>query len=332
MSRIALFLPGRGSYTKRTRKSLPVDHPWVARAEELRREYDLDPLLEIDRAERWRGAIQLRPDNVSPLIWLVSMLDAEEAKREHEVVCAGGNSMGWYTALAAAGVLSFDDGFRLVQEMALLQMTYEDGGQILYPLVDGDWRVDPKQVQRVEDALASSDGAAFESIRLGGYTVLAGTEAGIEHLLDALPGVEMGPALFPQRLKQHGPYHTPLLETVAQKARAQLDRLEFRAPEFALIDGRGARFSPWSADTAALKEYTLGPQITTPFDFTKSVRVALREYAPDLVALPGPGNPLGGICGQIAVAEGWRGMATRADFERIQESDTPLVWSMRYRG
>ena len=54
---------------------------------------------------------------MSPLICLVSMLDAERIADEHEVVVVVGNSMGWYTALAASGALDFDDGFRLVQEM-----------------------------------------------------------------------------------------------------------------------------------------------------------------------------------------------------------------------
>ena len=65
------------------------------------------------------------------------------------------------------------------------------------------------------------------------------------------------------------------------------------------------------------------------FDFTASVRVALREFAPDLLCLPGPGNTLGSICAQIAIAERWRGLDSRAAFETVQESDAPIIWSMR---
>lgn len=329
MTRAALFCPGRGAYTKRARRSLPEDHPWTARAEELRAEYGLPPLLELDQSKRWESAVQLRPDNVSPLIYVVSMIDAAEAKQEYEIVCVGGNSMGWYTALGVAGALSFDDGFRLVQEMAQLQMEYTDGGQVLYPLIDDQWRIDPAQVKRVDDALASSEGTAFPSIALGGYAVLAGSEDGVEHLLEALPFVEMGPQFFPMRLAQHGPYHTSLLEGVASKARRQLERLAFRAPEISLVDGTGARFTPWTTDPAELMGYTLGRQITRPFSFTACVRTALREYAPERIVLPGPGNTLGGTCGQILVLEGYRGIRSREDFERIQESDEPVVWSMR---
>jgi malonyl CoA-acyl carrier protein transacylase len=328
MKRAALFCPGRGSYTKRTMKLLPEDHEYVAEAEALRAEYGLPSLLELDRA-RWDGEVHLRPDHASPLIYLHSMLDAAAAARDHDIVCVGGNSLGWYTAVAAAGALPFADGFRLVQEMALLQMECPEGGQVLYPLIDDQWRIDPRMTARVAEALAGAPGEAFPSIDLGGYTVLAGTEKGVAHLLERLPPVEMGPSLYPYRLKHHGPYHTPLLEGVARKAAAQLARLSWGAPRTTLADGRGAQFTPWSTDPAELAAYTLGAQISTPFRFTASVRVALREHAPDLLALPGPGNTLGGICGQVIVAEGYRGIRSRDEFERAQTQEAPPVWSMR---
>ncbi len=135
--------------------------------------------------------------------------------------------------------------------------------------------------------------------------------------------------MYPARLAQHGPYHTPIAQPVAERASATLGRLDFKPPEITLIDGRGGRHSPWSTDPQALRAYTLGAQLVTPFSFSTSVRVALREDAPDHLVLPGPGNTLGGICGQILVAEGYRGIRRRDDFDRVQESDSPAVISMR---
>jgi len=329
--RVAILCPGRGAYTKRSRNSLPGDDAWVRTAEELRAGYGLPPLLELDRATRWESATHLRPDNVSPLIYLCTMLDAREALEGtgRECVAVAGNSMGWYTALAVAGALSFEDGFRLVQEMALLQMEHADGGQVVYPRIDENWRREPRQDEHIAAALASSQGEAFPSIELGGYAVLAGSARGVEHLLKALPYVEMGPSLYPFQLAQHGPYHTPLLDAVRRKARRQLDDLDFREPEVALVDGTGRIHTPWTADPGELREYTLGDQISTPFDFTRSVRVILREYAPGTIVLPGPGNTLGGIAGQILAAERWRGIATREEFEAAQASERPPVLSMR---
>lgn len=327
--RIALFCPGRGSYTEKQLRSLPQDEPWVTRADELRAEYGLPSLSELDRAAKFSAALHLRPANVSLLIWLVTMLDSRQALADNECVAIGGNSMGWYTALGVSGALSFDDGFRLVQEMALLQEQHVGGGQILYPRIDDEWRVDPARVEFVREALASSGGEALRSIELGGFAVLAGSEAGIAHLLKSLPQAKLGANTYPFRLVQHGAYHTPLVQPVSQYAFETLRRLDFRAPRVTLVDGRGVRFTPWSADVPALVDYTLGAQVVEPYDFTLSVRVALREYAPARIVLPGPGNTLGGICGQIAAAEGWRGVRCKSDFDALQRSEEPLVSSMR---
>lgn len=329
MKRALLLCPGRGSYTEKSLRSLPPEHPWVTRAEALRREYGLPSLRELDQASKWNANVHLEARNISPLIWLVSMLDCEAALAEHRVVAVAGNSMGWYTALAVAGALEFDDGFRLMQEMSILQQDHEGGGQIIYPQVGEDWRADPTLVENVRRALATSNGEAFESILLGGQAVLAGSETGIAHLLKTLPRVKLGQNQYPFRLMGHGPYHTPLLEDVSASAKERLAHLDFRAPRVTLIDGRGARFTPWSTDVDALREYTLGAQVVTPYDFGLSVRVGLREYAPDIVVLPGPGNPLGSITAQILIQESWRGIRSRADFEAVQAGEQPFVLSMR---
>ena len=159
--------------------------------------------------------------------------------------------------------------------------------------------------------------------------VVAGDEPGVASLMAALPPMKLGERLFPLRLAMHGPYHTPLVEHVARRARQQLANLTWRTPAATLIDGRGARWTPWSTDPGALRDYTLGAQVTTPYLFADSVRLALREEAPAVLVLPGPGNSLGGICGQLLVAEGYRGIRSREDFEAAQVSDAPLVLSMR---
>jgi malonyl CoA-acyl carrier protein transacylase len=329
MARVALFCPGRGSYTEKSLRSLAAGEAWVGAAEGLRGEYGLEPLLALDQAAKFEPARHLRPANAAALIYLCSMLDARGVLARERVVCVGGNSLGWYTALAVAGALSFEDGFRLVQEMALLQEQGEPGGQVIYPLVDGEWRPSAEARAAVERLLASGAGEVFPSISLGGYAVLAGTNAGVARLLKELPAVKLGSTSYPFRLAQHGPYHTPLASGVAARAREQLARLDFRAPTLTLVDGRGVRFTPAATEVAALRADALGAQIDTPYDFTASVRVAVREHAPARLVLPGPGNTLGGVCAQVLIALGWRGLASKADFEACQAGAEPLVESLR---
>jgi malonyl CoA-acyl carrier protein transacylase len=228
-----------------------------------------------------------------------------------------GNSLGWYTALAVAGALSFADGFRLVQEVALCQEGAR-GGQLLYPWWGTTGFSSPEREAAVARALEGARGEAFRSIELGGYAVLAGTEAGLRALDGrAARGAGRGARATPLRLAQHGPYHTPLVAGVASEARERLAALELRPPGVTLIDGRGVRHTPWSASGAALLDYTLGEQITTPFDFhAERPRHAARARARAARAAR-PRQHVGGVCGQILVQEGWRGIHDRAGFDRV---------------
>jgi malonyl CoA-acyl carrier protein transacylase len=337
LPRSVLVLPGRGAYTSSTLGTIPAAHPLVARAEAIRAELGLDSLLALDAADTFEAAVHLRPANAAPLIFLGALLDAERAANDYRVVAIIGNSLGWSTALAVAGALDFDAAFRLVQGVALLQEEAEaagiTGGQLIYPRVDADWRPVEAYAAAVEAALTNGDAdghtdtTAFPSVDLGAYVVLAASDAGIDRLLEKLPPVTVGERQFPLRLAFHGPYHTPLLASVAEAATDRFAGLDWRAPDVTLIDGRGVRFTPWATDPADLARYTLGEQIVTPYGFASSVRVALREYAPDVLVLTGPGNTLGGVVGQLSVAEGYRGLRTRADFETWQAGDRPLVLS-----
>jgi malonyl CoA-acyl carrier protein transacylase len=333
MSRAVVAFPGRGAYSPSSLRSLPAGHRWVKRAEELRQADDLPSLIELDHATRFDPHEHLRPANASVMTFLIGMLDAERIAGDHEVVGVVGDSVGWYTALAAAGALSFDDALRLVQQMALLheQPIPEDGpgGQVIYPLTDAAWKPDPSLAAAVDAALATGNGSVHRSEDLGGFAVLAGTETGVGRLLSALPPVTVGQRSFPLRLALHGPDHTPLVRHVAAAARQLLGDLGWQAPRVTLIDGRGARFTPWSTDPAALAAYTLEEQVVTPYRFATALRVALREYSPDVVVLPGPGTSLGGICGQVVVAEGFRGVRSRSGFEQIQAGRKPILLSMR---
>ena len=336
--RAVIACAGRGAYGAGSLGSLPIDHPAVEHVESLRAGYGLEPLLDLDGASSFEPSRHLRPANASALIFMVTLLDAERAADDHDLVAVIGNSLGWYSALAVAGALAFDDAFRLVQEIALLQEEPLPeggaGGQVIYPLTDADWLPSPDQRAAVAGVVedhgdGNGSGRIYESVDLGAYTILAGDDAGVATLIDRLPPVKIGERLFPLRLAMHGPYHTPLVGHVAARAAELLAGLGWRAPTLPLIDGRGARWSPWSTDPTALRDYTLGEQLTTPFRFASSLRVALREYAPDVVVLPGPGNSLGGICGQQIVTEGFHGLRSRSDFEQAQHSGAPVVLSMR---
>ncbi|MDP2316119.1 MAG: ACP S-malonyltransferase [Pseudomonadota bacterium] len=324
MRRVAVVCPGRGSYTRDLLGSLrSVRSPALAAADAFRAALGRPTPSEMDAAESYSSRLHVAGENASILTMAATLADAD-ALTDVSVACVLGNSMGWYTALAVAGALPQGDAFTLVETMAQYQVANVIGGQVLYPLVDDAWRALPSP--ELAAALAEIPDLHW-SIRLGGQAVLGGTQAALDALMKRLPPRKIGDRDAPFQLPLHSAFHTPLMAGTSARAAADLAGLGWRAPTVPLIDGRGVVFRPHHADPAALRDYTLGAQVTEPYDFGASVRVALREYAPDAVVLLGPGGNLGGAVAQVLIEEGWRRLDSRAAFTRAQ-AEAPLVISL----
>jgi len=67
--------------------------------------------------------------------------------------------------------------------------------------------------------------------------------------------------------------------------------------------------------------------VVEPYDFTRAITIAAREFAPDLFIVPGPGTTLGGAVAQSLIAANWRNMASKTDFQATQQT-APLLISM----
>src|SRR3546814_18419954 len=80
----------------------------------------------------------------------------------------------------------------------------------------------------------------------------------------------------------------------SDKARAELPPALFGGPTIPMVDGRGHIWRRFSSDPAEIRDYSFGHQILAPYAFALSVQVEVREYAPDVVILPGTGGTLGG--------------------------------------
>lgn len=154
--------------------------------------------------------------------------------------------------------------------------------------------------------------------------VLAGNEPGLTAFEAA---VEPEQDRFPMRLAHHAAFHTPLQAPVAQQGRAHLPSGFFRQPTLPLIDGRGTIWWPGASDTEALWDYTLGAQVVQPYDFSRAITIAAREFAPDLFLITGPGTTLGSAVAQSLILANWQGLTDKSSFQTLQNT-TPVLSSM----
>ncbi len=340
--RIVVVCPGRGSYTseslgyfKRETSSVAREWArnggWAARFQEFLADLDErrvalgDPAIsELDNKPKFSPSLHTRGEHASPLIYACAYRDFLAINREqYEIVALCGNSMGWYLALAFGEALDWTGAFHVIQTMGGMMREEIVGGQIIYPIVNEEWQVDPAREMIVHDVLerarAANAGEAYISIRLGGYVVLAGEKRALDFLLKNLPETvsrsQGRETIYPFQLINHAAFHTQLMFDTSQRAFEAISSQLFRPPKIPLVDGRGHIWMPYSTDAHALYEYTLGHQVYAMYDFTTSVAVALKEFMPDQLWLLGPGNSLGGVLGQILIQNKWWGVTNKEQFK-----------------
>lgn len=328
--RVAIICPGRGTYTKETlgyfKKFRPQLNEFFSVLDEKRLALGMPTLSELDNEPVFKPGLHIKGEHASPLIYACSYADFLSLDRDkYEIVAVTGNSMGWYIALAVAGVLDVHGAFEVVHTMGSMMQEKIIGGQLIYPIVNEKWQPDPKLIALIESSLLEvnqiPDCAAYISIYLGGYSVIGGNQKALDYLLKKLPKMEN----YPFQLINHGAFHTPLLAETSKKAFARLASDLFHKPEVPLIDGRGHIWTKPATDLDEIYEYTLGHQVTEPYDFTTAVTVTLKEFCPDRLILLGPGNTLGGAIGQILVKNNWLRISSKMDFSQHQKQDPFLI-------
>lgn len=328
--RIVVVCPGRGSYTKETlgylRKYGSRVQDFLRDIDQRRQSLSEPTITELDSADVFKPNIHTKGENASPLIYACSYADFMTIDREKfEIVAVTGNSMGWYLTLAFAGSLDWEGGFSVVNTMGSMMKEGIVGGQVIYPLVDAEWKRSKTledQAVHALDRVRSMEGCeVYLSIRLGGYVVFGANKAGLAALLKELPKIDD----YPFQLINHAAFHTPLLKETSERAFEILSPSLFRKPQIPMIDGRGQIWQPYSTSINELYNYTLGHQVVEPYDFTRAVSVAIKEFAPDKIVLLGPGGSLGGSIGQIIIENDWHGIKSKSEFQSRQQKDPLLI-------
>ncbi|WP_395646297.1 hypothetical protein [Terricaulis sp.] len=326
---VLVVCPGRGVYTKAELGYLNRfgSNAFIAWADTERERAGRTSVTALDGASSYESDTYTRGDNAAGLIYSCSLLDFRAIDpHAFEVVAICGNSMGWYTALACAGALDAEQGFKLADTMGAMTHEMAPGGQCVHTTADASWRISGERRAALMDAMARAGalGKIEVSIELGAMVVFAGADAAIDAFIEAAP---RGPQPFPFRLTNHGAFHTPLMAPISARAKEVIPAQWFRAPRIPIIDGRGKVWRPFSTDPAAIWDYTLGAQVVDTYDFNASVRVAMREYAPDHVIVLGPGDTLGGAVIQSLIACQWDDIKDKAAFD-ARQARAPLLISM----
>jgi len=331
--RVVVICPGRGTYNKEELGYLSRLHAdkkdLVAVIDEYRKQQEQVTISELDSMEKYAMRLHTAGENASALIYACAMADFNSIDTEqYEVVAVTGNSMGWYIALAAAKALDEQGAIKLINTMGSMMVKGVVGGQLIYPIIDSNWQQDKSLIallaRCVSEVNLLKDAQVYLSIELGGYRVFGGNAKGLKALEDKLPLLD---DKYPMNLFNHAAFHTPLLQPIADKAQQLLSVDLFNPPAIPLIDGLGNVWQPYSTDVQRLYDYTLQTQVVDPYQFSRCIEVAVKEFAPDRLIILGPGATLGGAVAQSLIEHQWKGIKDKASFILGQKQD-PFVLAM----
>lgn len=197
-----------------------------------------------------------------------------------------GHSLGEYSALCAAGVISFPDAIRLVHKRGQLMQEAVAGVDTAMAAVLGleDSRVETlceQTTEHVEGAIVNA--ANFNS---PGQVVVSGNEAGVNAVIDKVQNT--GKKAIP--LKVSVPSHCALMQPASRDLAEMLAAIKFEPAQIPVIQNRHARVE---TSIQAIKQ-ALTEQLSEPVLWSKTMQ-ALADKQIDILIECGNGNVLSNL-------------------------------------
>lgn len=229
-----------------------------------------------------------RTENAQPGIFLVSWVAFELLKQEvpgFQFGATAGLSLGEFTALAAAGAMSFADGLRLVRARGQFMQEACEATKGGMAAVIG---LDEAPTREV----CAEAGVVLANLNCPGQLVISGATEKIAKACELAKGKGARRAL---PLAVAGAYHSPLMASAQPKLKAALAELELHEPTVCVISNVTA--SPHEA-AGAIRD-KLVEQVTSSVRWEESMRYLLGQGYSRFIEL-GPGTALSGFMKRIS--------------------------------
>ncbi|HUE67391.1 MAG TPA: ACP S-malonyltransferase [Candidatus Acidoferrum sp.] len=222
--RIAFLFPGQGSQQPGMGTELLQDEEVSALCDRCEAFAD----VALRRLLTTAGDDELRlTENAQPALCFVGIaLTTLLRRRGIEPVAAAGHSVGEYAALAAGGAVDEPHVIKAVVERGKAMAEAAPAGAGSMSAVLG------LDAQAVEVALAGMNDAWPANYNTPTQTVIAGTITGLEVAAQRL---QVAGAKRVIALNVSAAFHTPLMAPAAERLRAALDRVEWRAPRIPVM-------------------------------------------------------------------------------------------------
>ncbi len=233
---------------------------------------------------------ELRQTKVTqPAVFIHSVVTALSLGEEFKPEMVAGHSLGEFSALTAAGALSFEDGLKLVYKRAMaMQKACEMQHSTMAAVLGLDDNVVENICKEVNDSGKPVVAANYNS---PGQIVISGSVEGIE---EACAKLKDAGAKRTLPLSVSGAFHSPLMQPAKEELEAAINGTEFRTPCCPVYQNVDAL--PYTSPSEI--KSNLIAQLTSPVRWTATVKNMIENGATEFVEC-GPGNVLQGLIKKI---------------------------------
>jgi [acyl-carrier-protein] S-malonyltransferase len=308
MSAIAFIFPGQGSQSVGMGRALaekyPVARHTLTEANEVLG-YDLMELCFEGPAETLTATQHAQPAilAVSVAAWRVLLSERPELAPS----LVAGHSLGEYSALVAAGALSYGDALRLTQRRGELMAA---AGEARPGSMCAILKLPDSDVEAIchNAALISKSAVQVANFNSPGQVVISGETAGVAKAGELARGA--GGRVMPLAVSIAA--HSILMTQAVAPFREVLAGISFTTPLIMIIGNVQA--APLT-DSEGLRE-ELTRQLTSPVRWTETVRQFVGLGIGRIIEV-GPGNALSGLVRRIDAALTVTSFGTPADLEAL---------------
>ena len=201
-----------------------------------------------------------------------------------------GHSLGEYSALVAAGVISFKDAVPLVRFRAQAMQNAVPVGTGGMAAILG---LDDAMVIQVCTEASAASGSVVEAVNFNapGQVVIAGASDAVTKACELLKAAGAKRAL---PLPVSAPFHSSLLQPASEKLKGYLASVEFKAPTISVINNVDVEILN---DPIAIKD-ALVRQAAKPVRWQETIHAMAQQGITQVVEC-GPGKVLAGLTKRI---------------------------------
>lgn len=219
-----------------------------------------------------------------PAIFLHSVIKSILAGDDFKPDVVAGHSLGEFSALVANGVLTFEDGLKLVQKRALAMQKACEAVESTMAAIVG------LEDAKVEEVCANikDEIVVAANYNCPGQLVISGSIPGVEKAVEQLKEAGARMAII---LKVGGAFHSPLMEPAKEELQAAIEATTFHQPKCPIYQNVNAQ----KATDPTLIQQNLIAQLTSPVRWTQTMLNMIEDGVTEFVEVGGTGKVIKGM-------------------------------------